>query len=154
MFEVILLPGRKQKTCLPALMLALLMQIPPTEWLVYCLVNILRHLCAAAEVFALRDCSCVNTHEIPDRLESDGVKECRGWRRRRSQPCGGGGGGGASERARASTHRWLNLKCSLCSSLLPIWEPEGRFSPVPPCLKLVSGPAETKSLLLADFLVM
>lgn len=30
----------------------------------------------------------------------------------------------------------------------------GRFSPVPPCLKLVSGPAKTKSLLLADFLIM
>lgn len=106
MFEVILLAGRKQKTCLPALMLALLMQIPPTEWLVYCLVNILRHLCAAAEVFALRDCSCVNTHEIPDRLESDGVKERRGWRM-------ADGGGGASHVAAAAAGASARFDTSL-----------------------------------------
>lgn len=52
-------------------MLTFLMQIPGIEKVVYCLVNILRHLCSAVEVFALCICKYVNTHEIPDRLDFD-----------------------------------------------------------------------------------
>lgn len=66
--------AERQKTCLCSLMLTFLMQIPGIERVVYCLVNILRHLCSAVEVFALCIRGCVNTHEIPDRLEFDSIK--------------------------------------------------------------------------------
>lgn len=55
-------------------MLTFLMQIPGIEKVVYCLVNILRHLCSAVEVFDLCVCSYVNTHGIPDRLEFDSIR--------------------------------------------------------------------------------
>lgn len=77
MFEVILLLKvdiEKGKTRLCSLMRTFPMQIPGIEKVVYCLVNILRHLCSVVEVFALCICSCVNTHEIPDRLEFDSIK--------------------------------------------------------------------------------
>lgn len=64
----------RHKTCLCSLMLTVLMQILRIEWVVYCLVKILRHLCSVVGVFALCVCSCVNTHEIPDRLEFDSIK--------------------------------------------------------------------------------
>lgn len=66
--------AERKKTRLSLLMLTFLMQIPGIEQLVYCLVDILGHLCSAVEVFTLCSCSCVNTHEIPDRLDFDSIK--------------------------------------------------------------------------------
>jgi len=66
--------AERQKTCLCSLILTFLMQILCTEWAVYCLVMKLRHLCSVVEVFAPDICSCVNIHEIPNRLEFDSIK--------------------------------------------------------------------------------
>lgn len=38
------------------------------------MVNISGHLCSAVGVFAARNCSCVNTREIPGRLDFDSAK--------------------------------------------------------------------------------
>lgn len=38
------------------------------------MVNISGHLCSAVGVFAACNCSCVNTREIPGRLDFDSAK--------------------------------------------------------------------------------